>query len=90
MHFEPFFRPIFTRMSSHLYLDSFSGRDSKVPDDVAANRGSEKDKDAHVSAAEIDDEPYSDINSGELTFKEGKLLILKWAASESFFFYLQT
>jgi hypothetical protein len=60
-------------MSSHLHLDSLSGGDSKVPDDVAANLGSEKVEDARVSAAEIDDEPYSDINPGELTFEEGKL-----------------
>ena len=76
-------------MSSHLHLDSLSGRDSKVLD-VAANRGSEKVKDAHVLAAEIDDEPYSDINPGELTFEEGKLLILKCAASENLFSYHQT
>ena len=62
-------------MSSHLHLDSLSGRNSKDPDDIAANLGSEKVEDAHVSAAEIDDEPYdSDINPGELTFEEGKLL----------------
>ena len=81
-------------MSSHLHLHSLSGRDSKVLDDIAANRGSEKVDDARLSAAEIDDEPYSDINPGELTFKEGKLFensfILKWAASENLFSYHQT
>ena len=87
IHLEPFPRAIFVRMSSHVHLHSLSGRDSKALDDVAANRGSEKVEGAHVSTAEIDDESYSDINPGELTFEEGKLLILKWAASENLFFF---
>ena len=60
-------------MSLLLRLHSLSRRDYKDPD-VATDRGSQNVED-RISVAEVDDELYFDINPGELTFKEGTLLI---------------
>ena len=60
-------------MSSLFHIYSRSRQGSKDPN-VSANGGSQKVEDARVSVEEAYDEPDSDINPGELTFKEGTFL----------------